>query len=135
MHCCPSGEQVLDVCGCCPECAKAENELCGDNWYWFGRCASGLFCKSNGTSNGFYPARGFCSKITQPGQDAAERSGQWAWRKKVPICNTPIYSQYSTTSASSGIMYNVCIYIICIFFALLIISALVVSYRQTAGHN
>ena len=116
MHCCPSGEQVLDVCGCCPECAKAENKSCGDDWYWDGRCASGFYCKSNTgrTTNEIYPKRGFCTKITQLGQDETERSGEWAWRKKVPTCNTPTYSQYSTSASSGRIFtyYYICIYII-----------------------
>merc|ERR1711976_559697 len=42
--CCPSGELTLDVSGCCPVCAKAENELCGGPWNINGNCAKDLNC-------------------------------------------------------------------------------------------
>ena len=43
-ECCSSGELTEDACGCCPTCAKAENELCGGPWNAAGRCAKDLNC-------------------------------------------------------------------------------------------
>ncbi|XP_060092341.1 insulin-like growth factor-binding protein 7 [Heteronotia binoei] len=41
---CPLG-QVLDGCGCCPQCARGEGEACGGGAGGWGRCAAGLECR------------------------------------------------------------------------------------------
>lgn len=38
------GGTVLDICGCCKECAKLEGEICGGDWGELGSCDSGLKC-------------------------------------------------------------------------------------------
>ena len=35
---------TTDSCGCCPVCAKAEDEVCGGPWNIEGRCAYDLKC-------------------------------------------------------------------------------------------
>ena len=44
--CCNSGQLTTDACGCCPVCAKDQNEICGGPWGTSGTCASskGLQC-------------------------------------------------------------------------------------------
>ena len=44
--CCKSGQLTTDACGCCPVCAKDQNEICGGPWGTSGTCASskGLQC-------------------------------------------------------------------------------------------
>merc|ERR1712038_1916 len=71
VKCCPSGEQVLGICGCCPECAKAENESCGGEWGLEGTCATGFYCREEiDYSDGGYPrdVPGICTKIEHEGQ-------------------------------------------------------------------
>ncbi|KAI4897407.1 hypothetical protein NFI96_005672 [Prochilodus magdalenae] len=46
---CPGG-QVLDVCGCCYECAKQNGEICGGDWDRHGKCDKGLRCMKHGRS-------------------------------------------------------------------------------------
>ncbi|XP_067895591.1 cysteine-rich motor neuron 1 protein-like isoform X3 [Heterodontus francisci] len=40
---CPGG-RVLDVCGCCPVCAKQKGDACGEPGAEFGKCDTGLWC-------------------------------------------------------------------------------------------
>uniref|UniRef100_A0A224XET6 Putative venom gland protein n=1 Tax=Megacormus gertschi TaxID=1843536 RepID=A0A224XET6_9SCOR len=40
---CPVGT-VTDLCDCCLECGKAENEECGGTWDMNGKCGTGLKC-------------------------------------------------------------------------------------------
>ena len=95
MKCCPSGEQVLGVCKCCPECAKAENESCGGPWGISGTCATGFYCR--GDNNYSY---GICTKIEHEGQyhTEYERSDNPEWHKSVPSCDNPTYESSTTTS-------------------------------------
>ena len=95
MECCPSGEQVLGICQCCPECAKAEYESCGGLWGSDGTCATGFFCKGViDEQYGGYPRDGICTKIKHHGQyqTKSERSDNPEWHKRVPTCNTPTYA-------------------------------------------
>ncbi|KAK1788227.1 hypothetical protein P4O66_015969 [Electrophorus voltai] len=43
---CP-GKKVLDSCGCCHECAKQKNEVCGGPYDVYGTCDKGLQCAGN----------------------------------------------------------------------------------------
>jgi len=40
---CPGGA-VPDVCGCCLQCARVENQTCGGRYTSDGRCDEGLVC-------------------------------------------------------------------------------------------
>ena len=69
MKCCPSGEQVLSTCKCCPICAKAENESCGGEWGFDGTCATGFYCRGEiDYTYGGFPRDGICTKIKHQGQ-------------------------------------------------------------------
>ena len=91
MKCCPSGEQVLGVCGCCPTCAKAENESCGGPWGISGTCATGFYCR--GDNNYSY---GICTKIER--QDQYQTNNP-EWHKSVPTCDNPTYESSTTTTS------------------------------------
>jgi len=42
--CCPSGEYITGICGCCHECAQPQDQPCGGPWGGEGTCASPLRC-------------------------------------------------------------------------------------------
>eukprot|EP00096_Caligus_rogercresseyi_P014325 TRINITY_DN681_c0_g1_i1.p1 TRINITY_DN681_c0_g1~~TRINITY_DN681_c0_g1_i1.p1 ORF type:complete len:303 (-),score=60.90 TRINITY_DN681_c0_g1_i1:130-1038(-) len=42
--CCESGSYTLDACGCCPVCAKGEDQTCGGPFRTSGNCDVGLSC-------------------------------------------------------------------------------------------
>ena len=93
MKCCPSGEQVLGICGCCPTCAKAENESCGGLWGGAGTCATGFYC------SGGYHEEGICTKIEHQDQYQTDNP---EWHKSVPTCDNPTYESSTTTTAPSS---------------------------------
>ena len=102
MKCCPSGEQVFGICGCCPTCAKAENESCGGPWGISGTCATGFYCRGETDySFGGFPRDGICTKIEHEGQyhTEYERSDNPEWHKSVPTCDNSTY-EISTTTTS-----------------------------------
>lgn len=39
------GGYTVGVCGCCRVCAKLENEQCGGDYNYLGRCDKGLVCE------------------------------------------------------------------------------------------
>lgn len=39
------GGYTVGVCGCCRVCAKVENEQCGGEHHYLGRCDRGLICE------------------------------------------------------------------------------------------
>ncbi|XP_064619607.1 cysteine-rich motor neuron 1 protein-like [Lineus longissimus] len=41
------GGYTLDVCNCCPTCAKLEGDLCGGDYQMFGKCDRGMVCQPN----------------------------------------------------------------------------------------
>ena len=62
--------QALDVCGCCLECAKGENESCNGLYYEFGRCADGLHCVVPVPPGGRLPREsdiGYCTRTSKYG--------------------------------------------------------------------
>ena len=106
MKCCPSGEQVLGVCGCCPTCAKAENESCGGEWGLEGTCAPGFYCR--GEMYDGFPRDGICTKIEHEGQYQThwERSDNPEWHKSVPTCDNPTYETPDCGCASIEVYHN-----------------------------
>ena len=97
MKCCPSGEQVFGICGCCPTCAKAENESCGGLWGF-----DGTYCRGETDySFGGFPRDGICTKIEHEGQyhTEYERSDNPEWHKSVPTCDNPTYESSTTTTS------------------------------------
>lgn len=40
------GGYTVGVCGCCRVCAKLENEQCGGDYNYLGRCDKGLVCEA-----------------------------------------------------------------------------------------
>ncbi|XP_069564211.1 cysteine-rich motor neuron 1 protein [Brachyistius frenatus] len=40
------GGVTTGVCGCCPVCARTEEETCGGTWDYMGKCDEGLVCVS-----------------------------------------------------------------------------------------
>ena len=40
------GGTTTDICGCCPVCAKQEDEPCGGEWNYLGKCDRGLYCRA-----------------------------------------------------------------------------------------
>uniref|UniRef100_A0A3B3ZUN8 IGFBP N-terminal domain-containing protein n=1 Tax=Periophthalmus magnuspinnatus TaxID=409849 RepID=A0A3B3ZUN8_9GOBI len=66
IHCSPrqaprlrcKGGATTGVCGCCPVCARTEDETCGGAWDYLGKCDQGLVCVYG-----------------ESGQDKTERTG------------------------------------------------------------
>ncbi|KAI4897405.1 hypothetical protein NFI96_005669, partial [Prochilodus magdalenae] len=44
---CP-GQKVMQLCSCCPECAKQKGEICGGLFNKIGICDRGLECVRSG---------------------------------------------------------------------------------------
>ena len=44
IECCASGELTLDMRRCCLECARTDQESCGNHFGARWECASGLSC-------------------------------------------------------------------------------------------
>ena len=93
MKCCPSGEQVFGICGCCPTCAKAEYESCGGLWGFDGTCATGFYCRGDNNWN----KNGICTKIEH--QDQYQTNNP-EWHKSVPSCDNPTYESSTTTTSN-----------------------------------
>lgn len=53
IHCTPKSASKLEcrggittgVCGCCPVCARVEDERCGGYYNYLGKCDAGLYCE------------------------------------------------------------------------------------------
>ena len=99
MKCCPSGEQVFGICGCCPTCAKAENESCGGLWGMEGKCATGFDCKQENESSFLRYGAGICTKANHHEQSQTQRSDNPEWHKSVPTCDdTPTFKSAKTSN-------------------------------------